>query len=707
MRRGAASLLLGGLVLAARVPAVFGAPAVGAAVCTGSFRPLAPGVWDSNGDAGEGTLLLPLGALGARLELYLAGWPNGRDLTLTLRQRDRPDLKLEVRSPPGDAWSLLAWRVPHTWRGAEAVLTVTDANAGPAQWIGVRVPAGSEGAAGVHWKGLAVVAAAALITLLPFAAAFVALERLCRGDRVLQLASALAVSGLHALVTFFGLFLAHGLGLAWVSLTGAGMVALLVSARTMRIAREVAAAAAAAVSLVVLVAAVTFLYGGADASLYVPAGRHDLVLPMDNELPFYLAERIYEQRPLRPFRGDWLTSDRPPLQSGYRLFSRPWLASPLADLASAMTAQLAVYVGMWALLCALGVPRSASLLCLLGCASSGFFLVNTLYVWPKLLPAGFLLAAAALLARLQKEKRRARPAEIAAIGACLGLAQAGHGASIFGVAGLALLHVVRGGWRDVRLGAVSALMMVTILAPWIAYQNWVDPPGDRLVKYHLAHRYEIDSRDSLTVIREAYGELSWRGVLWNKARNVSTLVGDFSQLPHAVGAAGREWWKGEPWRAWWILWHAVDTGSFFHALQALGVLVVGLPAAIFAWARARSAAAPSAYCLWLFLATLPAWCLLMFGPDAAINHQGTYLTVAALHLACLLAIAGFRPVWRATVLGLHAAVFVFFWALSPEWDPFAQRLRPTLDGFWCATAIVAAALLLGIVRALAREPDAA
>src|SRR5436305_2399246 len=47
--------------------------------------------------------------------------------------------------------------------------------------------------------------------------------------------------------------------------------------------------------------------------------------PGDNLIPLFLADRIYDRAPLRPFCcGGWLTSDRPPLQTGIFLLERPF-----------------------------------------------------------------------------------------------------------------------------------------------------------------------------------------------------------------------------------------------------------------------------------------------------------------------------------------------------------------------------------------------
>jgi hypothetical protein len=53
---------------------------------------------------------------------------------------------------------------------------------------------------------------------------------------------------------------------------------------------------------------------------YADTRYFEQVRPPDNVIPLIFAERIYSRQPLRPFCcGNWLSSDRPPLQSGIYL----------------------------------------------------------------------------------------------------------------------------------------------------------------------------------------------------------------------------------------------------------------------------------------------------------------------------------------------------------------------------------------------------
>ena len=675
---------------------------------TGSFRILdeatirntgaLPGsLWESGqGDSSAtGTLALPLPALDSNLDLLVAGYPDSRTLRISLQSPDRQrELKLGVRSAPGPDWTLYRWSLPDAWRNQPLLLIAEDDSA--EQWIGVGLPANRSPARSANWSALLAGLAAITLTVLPFFTALVLLRSRFGEDIPLLVTLALVAAGGFALAVFFGFFLAPSLGYA--VLIAGGIAAGLAGWRlrhTGPSAGRLFALPLAAVSLSVAIMAVTYLYGGAQSPDNVPAGRHDLNLPPDNRIPEFFAARIHQQMPLRPFLEDWLTSDRPPLQTGLLLQSRPFVTHAAGRIAASTTAQLAACAGLWVLLGALGLPRPVAGLCLLACVGSGFFVVNTLFAWPKLLPAGFLLAMAGLLWRLGRANRQARPAEIMAVGACAAFAMLGHGGSFFGLLALGIVHLLSyDRWRDPRLLAGSALVAFLLYSPWLAYQRWVDPPGDRLLKYHLAARTAVDPRGAFTVVAEAYRRAPADQIIHNKLSNFRVLAGDFSDLLPNLALSLREATQGEGRAAYWRLVNVVQGGAFFHLLQSLGILLLGLPGLWLVRNFNRPASDAGFYCVQTATVSVVIWCLLMFGPEAAVIHQGSYLTGLLLITACAIGLSNWKwTAGRRVVLTLHLVMLVVFWILSPAWNPWQQVLRPAMDWFWLGVLLVSMSLL--------------
>jgi len=77
--------------------------------------------------------------------------------------------------------------------------------------------------------------------------------------------------------------------------------------------------------------------------------------------------------------------------------------------------------------------------------------------------------------------------------------------------------------------------LVTMLAlylPWMLFQTLIDPPGNRLLKWHLAGVQEVDGRNFLTALRDSYGALSWHDYLQGKLLNIKAddEVQDLEQI---------------------------------------------------------------------------------------------------------------------------------------------------------------------------------
>jgi len=653
-------------------------------------------IWNSDrsDQGGMGALRLAFPVAPDTLELNISGYHlHESTVRLSLLSPDlQRELKLGVRSSPNGNWCLQRWKLPDDWRGKPVVFLAEDNS--PDSWLGVGLPESRRRARAADWVLAGSSLSAVLLTILPFFTALVLLQRRFAGDPVLHVTLALVASGIFALAVFFGFYFSHTLGLALVV---AGLGAALYAGRQFwrhaPLRMERFTPLLAVLALATLVVATLFLYGGTESPDEVAGNRHDMHLPADNQIPEMFVERIFRREPLRPFAADWLTSDRPPLQTGYLLVSRAWVTQPGGRIAAAITCQFAVYAGLWALLAALGVPRQPARLCLLACVTSGFFLLNTLYTWPKLLPAGFLLGAAALLFRIGRENRRATGVEIFALGGCAALAMLGHGGSIFGLLALGGVHALRGGWRDYPLIAGSATLALLLFAPWLAYQHWADPPGDRLLKFHLAGRIPVDPRGALTVIAEAYRQTPGLEIARNKWSNVRVLAGDCTYIFPSLGRTVMEIFTGDVRGAWWRFSNAMQNGEFFHLVQSLGFLLTGLP---FLWvARRQPLAAAGGWCATVALVSIGVWCALMFGPESTVVHQGTYLTGALLHVAAVLGLlASGRPRLILAVFVLHLSLWLCIWIFSPSWDMLHRQLRPAWSPFWLVTWFTAAAALV-------------
>lgn len=287
-------------------------------------------------------------------------------------------------------------------------------------------------------------------------------------------------------------------------------------------------------------------------------------------------------------------------------------------------------VGLWALLRALAIaePRIRRTVVLL--AFTGVIWVNTVYPWPKLLAGALCLGAAAAVLQ-----RRAVLA-----GALAALALLSHGGALFAVLGLIPWFISRFGKRCLMVGVVA----FAIYAPWLAYVKLIEPPGDRLIKWHFAGTWitESDTRSPLESIASAYRDAGPTQVVENKLNNARVVLGD----PSVFG-----WFDLPGTPAWTGFWGELRAGQLTRIAWGPGVLLIGL----WWWRRVPKT-------LW---ALLGAWALTLvllewggIWESAPWTIHGPYALVVGFAAACALA----SPRWLYPPV---VASFVFLWYLSP------------------------------------------
>jgi hypothetical protein len=433
-----------------------------------------------------------------------------------------------------------------------------------------------------------------------------------------------------------------------------------------------------------------FLHGGTNAPLGTAATRFALQLPSDNDIPLYFAEFFYSHghHGVPPeFPGEWLASDRPPLQVGYLLSQQPFAFNSHElnyEVLSVGLQQLWI-VGLWALLVAARVGRRTIALAMITVLVSDLAIVHGFFVWPKLLPAAMLLAAAALLMTPIWDEIRGRLWGAALVAVLLGLAMMGHGSSIFAIVPLLIFAAFRRGLPDRRWLAVGLGVLIVVMAPWSAYQKWGDPPGNRLIKWQIGGSLDVDSRGTLKTIEDSYSEAGIGGTIHNKAENVVVVAGGgpvVEDIRHAISRIGDGDWATAVQETRWAL--------FYYFLPSMGLLLLGPIAMLIGRRRRLGGDAPAEWnlardCLIVCAIGLVFWCLLMFGNGAsrAVIHQGSYFLPIAGMVAGILGLRAVVPRLGAWIVAIWA---VFMLAL------YVPALTPPESTSYSLAAILLSAL---------------
>jgi hypothetical protein len=555
------------------------------------------------------------------------------------------------------------------------------------------------------------------LTALPGVAA--ALFVASRGERRLPvlLAILLAASGGAAMLGFWAYYESKSFGQTWSFLLVLGSllaVGWLLWERA--VDRHVLRALATPLALWALGSAFLvffgFLHGAVHSPLANSSTRFSQALPSDNFMPFFWGEWFYahgHHGTPPEFTGNWLASDRPPLQMGYFVTQQPFhlFGNELNYEILGVCLQQLWIVGLWALLLAFRIPRITRALTMATLLVADLTLVNGFYVWPKLLPAAMLLAAAALLISPLWDEVRSRLWGGALVAALCGLGMMGHGSSVFGIIPIALIATFRGlpSWR--WLG-VAVLTLIVVMAPWSAYQKWGDPPGNRLTKWYLGGDVEPDEKSVSEAIRDGYGEAKLSTILHKKGQNFVAIFGGKSMTQN-LKSSGEAIGRGDFENAV----RPLRSIFFFNLVPSLGLLLLGPVAMAIGWRRRgrrplewRAAVT----ILGAFALGVVLWALIQWGGWTAttVIHQGSYLLPALGLVGCTI---GLRAVWPRFAIGWLALNFVLMLVLyAPDFEPVEG------SSFSLANAVLAllalggfAAVAFGVSsgRGRRREPESA
>lgn len=281
-------------------------------------------------------------------------------------------------------------------------------------------------------------------------------------------------------------------------------------------------------------------------------------------------------------------------------------------------------VGLWALLIAARLGTVTRMLAMLVVLVSDLTIVNGFYVWPKLLPAAMLLAAAALVLTPEWTEVRRRPALAVPVATLLVLAMLGHGSTVFGGVPLAVIAVFRG-LPDWRWAGVLVATGIVLYAPWRLYQRYADPPGDRLTKWMLARDIGPNRHAMLSDIASAHRDAGVGGAIHNKAENLVDGAGGgpmADQLKQFADSIAHDRFPDAD--------GALQSIGFFYLLPSFGLLLIGAPLSAFGRWRNHIRSAEWRFATIAFasfsLGTV-LWALILFGNEASrtVIYQGSYL----------------------------------------------------------------------------------
>ena len=486
---------------------------------------------------------------------------------------------------------------------------------------------------------------------------------------------ALLTLGLVGYGAFWSYFLNHALGLIYSYLvlllsgtTVAWMGIRLRRSPQLQLMRRLLVLTLLLLTASLFIVSLGFVYGRPDAVQAYECQRFaPPTLSIDSFLPKILADDVFAGNIPKPFCAPWLSSDRPPLQAGMVLWHYAWTHGnrDLAYQALGTIFQLTYLAGLWAFLEAAGINRRATALIMAVALFSGFTIVNSFYVWPKLLPVAYLFLIPAYFFTERYQHIRTDWRVGCLVGAAAALAMLCHGGSVFALLGIGITLLILRRIPGRRFVLAATATAILLYLPWSLYQHYYDPPGDQLLKMHLAGNLEPSPDGKLgTLLVENYEKLGWKGAAQYKISNFRTLFDTRSFGPDPTDVLITLLRGDQQQRA--AAASSLRHGMFLQWFWSLDLMffaaVVCLVSAIVR--RPRTREFRQSLILWLCTGvTLILWYLLMFGPGSTFVHQGCYFTEIAAFAAAILGLWALSPLLALLFTAAHVvftfAIYVF------------------------------------------------
>jgi hypothetical protein len=675
-----------------------------------------PLLWVSDSARGsvQGEIASPPFPASRFLSVRVAGYPDQVGNALYWERVDTQE-RQEIRTLDRGVYSawITCW-LPPAWEGKPVRLVAKKGSPRKEDWLGVSNPHRR------NW-GYILRAQLTLLKIVPLYLAHLVLflspgllpalvlVRRFAFPPGLTVISAITFSSLVGYVAFWLYFWSPSVGryssIAITLLALIGLSAALLKSPAVR-AQLWAADVRGPVMLMALVGLfyLSFLYSADLGLIAEDQPRYRLIdyrIPVDNILPLEFAQRIHQGQDPRHLFGNWQSSDRPPLQAGMVLLQMPFTAvsdSPLAFhyelLACAL--QCSWIAGVWAF-CRLAVMTAQQTTLVFGLLIfSSFFMVNSLFVWPKMVAGALALFAVGLFllplaeapsanAGKSGKLRKISYAEIGVLGLAAGLAFLAHGSVFLTLLPLALGFLLPrffpGIWRLLFGGA----MFVAVLLPWQAYQRFYDPPGNRLVKWHIAGTRAVDARTAWRAIVDAYATTSLSQVVENKWENAKALFVENRQ--QLFGNPPEEKLKEEHFSL-----AGLRRREFHNLLYSLGLLNVGWIGLFHMRNRDPRMRSVCLAAVLLAAVSVVVWVLLMFGPGTTVVHQGSYGTVLLFAVSLAAGIAVLPRVIGLGLLTVQIGYLVWSWMVL---NPANQYAFPNLSMILCTCVFLAMLLIVG------------
>jgi hypothetical protein len=375
------------------------------------------------------------------------------------------------------------------------------------------------------------------------------------------------------------------------------------------------------------------------------AANRWLSLPVDNWIPKIFADQIWAGQVQRPMVGDWLSSDRGPLQTGIVLIFYPLFPGDalLYQMVATML-QTLILLPAWLILRRFSIGEKSEIIFALGLSSLVF--LHSLFVWPKLISATYV--ALVCLFIYANRKTVSSFHYITIVGTSSALAMLCHGGAVFPLVVLGMIYIVdifrsTRRKRELYIGVICLFVFLLVMAPWLAYGKLIDPSHARLVKWHFAGQISPSEISVLDLLNTAYQRITFAEWLRGRITNfsaifsgnlISDIVGGFSDI------------KG---RSFFAFNYSMWFFSFYFVIPV--------------WVIARLPALPSGISRFLTVSigSIIVWVLAMYESGSTVIHQGSFFPWIGIFLvSCIALQRSSARLFRIALLGNLVLLWFFY-----------------------------------------------
>lgn len=546
------------------------------------------------------------------LTFKYSGYPENRNVGVYLQTRLGEKHVIEIANV-GEEWIDKSIDVPIELIGKELRIVAQDSSSQPFGWIGI----GTVKSARISvrsWFWLQAISGILIFSTLFAIILTVSLRRFCLQDAV---AISVVSLGLLGYAGFFFYLINRNLGHAFtllIILSGCiGFRWINIEKNTLQFVRSICLTAPVLLFSILLLTIGFYPFDQVSNFSWQIAANRWLNLPMDNWLPKILADQVYQGMVQRPMVGDWLSSDRPPLQTGiYLLFYGLLPGSGVFYQAVATFLQ-----GLWIPVVLIYLNQfktnKARVSLVMLVTFSSLVLVHTIFVWPKIISAIYVFI---FYLHFWKKDHYLLNAFI--VGASGALSLLSHGGAIFALMGIVIFRLmleVSQRFQEIRFQRLVlwTVIFVALMLPWSLYTKFIDPDASRLIKWHLAGFEAPTQLSTVEVIKQAFERISLQewvtGRLYNLDQIYSGfLVWDFYKL--SASSVGE----------------VIRASSFFKMFYSMWFFspIVGL--VIWCLHGFKRIPKELSTLLGCSIFGTVVWIILMFQPGSAVVHQGSFFT---------------------------------------------------------------------------------